>query len=184
MQSLGFESKNPTIFNMIADLESEGREIDFEEFLDAITSKLGDKESRVNFILYRLVSTESLICLMMIELDPSTWTTLEELPSNLVKLWMPLNLKKCFKELLLMDDKFQKRTFTTSWPKDQSDNVIKKYYHLKNKYLIMDISLGSSSRVILLKLVTLWFKKLLQNAAAHILNQPFNILLAHTFRLL
>jgi Ca2+-binding EF-hand superfamily protein len=47
MQSLGFESKNPTIFNMIADLESEGREIDFEEFLDAITSKLGDKESRV-----------------------------------------------------------------------------------------------------------------------------------------
>lgn len=32
---------------MIADLESEGREIDFEEFLDAITSKLGDKESRV-----------------------------------------------------------------------------------------------------------------------------------------
>jgi Ca2+-binding EF-hand superfamily protein len=31
---------------MIADLESEGREIDFEEFLDAITSKLGDKETR------------------------------------------------------------------------------------------------------------------------------------------
>ena len=30
MQSLGFESKNPTIFNMIADLEAEGREIDFE----------------------------------------------------------------------------------------------------------------------------------------------------------
>lgn len=31
---------------MIADLESEGREIDFQEFLDAITSKLGDKETR------------------------------------------------------------------------------------------------------------------------------------------
>ena len=29
MQSLGFESKNPTIFNMISDLESQGREIDF-----------------------------------------------------------------------------------------------------------------------------------------------------------
>jgi centrin-1 len=43
MQSLGFESKNPTIFNMIADLESQGREIDFEEFLDGITSRLGDK---------------------------------------------------------------------------------------------------------------------------------------------
>lgn len=26
---------------MIADLESEGKEIDFSEFLDAITSKLG-----------------------------------------------------------------------------------------------------------------------------------------------
>ena len=50
MQSLGFESKNPTIFNMIADLESEGREVDFEEFLDAITAKLGDKESRVPHI--------------------------------------------------------------------------------------------------------------------------------------
>jgi len=47
MQSLGFESKNPTIFTMIAELEAEGREIDFDEFLDAITSKLGDKESRV-----------------------------------------------------------------------------------------------------------------------------------------
>ena len=35
---------------MIADLESEGREVDFEEFLDAITAKLGDKESRVSHI--------------------------------------------------------------------------------------------------------------------------------------
>jgi Ca2+-binding EF-hand superfamily protein len=30
MQSLGFESKNPTIFNMICELESLGREVDFE----------------------------------------------------------------------------------------------------------------------------------------------------------
>ena len=51
MSSLGFESKNPTIFNMIAELESEGREIEFEDFLDAITSKLGDKESRVLFYI-------------------------------------------------------------------------------------------------------------------------------------
>ena len=50
MQSLGFESKNPTIFNMIAGLESLGREIDFEEFLDGITSKLGDKDSRVQML--------------------------------------------------------------------------------------------------------------------------------------
>ena len=31
---------------MIADLEKVGREIDFEEFLTAITSKLGDKETK------------------------------------------------------------------------------------------------------------------------------------------
>ncbi|PFH38011.1 centrin 2 [Besnoitia besnoiti] len=47
MQSLGFETKNPTIYQMIADLDRDGGgPIDFEEFLDAITAKLGDKESR------------------------------------------------------------------------------------------------------------------------------------------
>ncbi|EZG70002.1 centrin, caltractin [Gregarina niphandrodes] len=47
MQSLGFESKNPTIFNVIADLEKRSSgAIDFEEFLDGITSKLGDRESK------------------------------------------------------------------------------------------------------------------------------------------
>ena len=46
MQSLGFESKNPTIYQMIADLENQGPSIDFETFLDAITSKLGDKETK------------------------------------------------------------------------------------------------------------------------------------------
>ena len=48
MQSLGFESKNPTIYQMIADLDTEANAggIDFDQFLDAITAKLGDKESR------------------------------------------------------------------------------------------------------------------------------------------
>lgn len=46
MQSLGFENKNPTIYQMIAELEDLDREIDFEEFLDAITNKLGDKETK------------------------------------------------------------------------------------------------------------------------------------------
>merc|ERR1719223_2041881 len=46
MQSLGFQSKNPTIFQMIADLDTGATQIDFDEFLDAITSKLGDKETR------------------------------------------------------------------------------------------------------------------------------------------
>ena len=72
MQSLGFESKNPTIFQMITELEGEGREIDFEEFLDAITSKLGDKESRVNIVLFRMESTKYLNCLMMTRAETST----------------------------------------------------------------------------------------------------------------
>jgi Ca2+-binding EF-hand superfamily protein len=46
MQSLGFESKNPTIYSMIADLDRLGTSIDFDQFLDAITDKLGDKETR------------------------------------------------------------------------------------------------------------------------------------------
>ena len=48
MQSLGFESKNPTIYNMIQDLDTKANAggIDFDHFLDAITAKLGDKESR------------------------------------------------------------------------------------------------------------------------------------------
>ena len=43
MQSLGFDQKNPTIYNMIADLDYDNREVEFEEFLAAIIDKLGDK---------------------------------------------------------------------------------------------------------------------------------------------
>ena len=85
MQSLGFESKNPTIFNMIADLEGLGREVDFEEFLDGITSKLGDKESRVHIFSYRMELIKSLISSMTIIADISTLTTSEELQRNLAK---------------------------------------------------------------------------------------------------
>lgn len=60
---------------MIADLESEGREIDFEEFLDAITSKLGDKESRVIMALFREESTEFSTYLMTTEVEILTSTT-------------------------------------------------------------------------------------------------------------
>lgn len=82
MQSLGFESKNPTIFNMIADLEAEGREIDFEEFLDGITAKLGDKESRVNSLLVRMGLTRSSTFSMMTEPDQWTLIIFVELPKN------------------------------------------------------------------------------------------------------
>jgi hypothetical protein len=74
MQSLGFESKNPTIFNMICELESLGREVDFEEFLDGITSKLGDKESRVSHSLCRTASIRFSTSSTTTAPDPSTPT--------------------------------------------------------------------------------------------------------------
>lgn len=46
MHSLGFEKKSPTVYEMIAELEERGREIYFEEFLDAISNKLGNRETR------------------------------------------------------------------------------------------------------------------------------------------
>ena len=48
MQSLGFEAKNPTIYAMIADLDTHENSggINFDQVLDAITDKLGNKETR------------------------------------------------------------------------------------------------------------------------------------------
>lgn len=48
MQSLGFEQKNPTIYAMIADLDNHENQggINFDKFLDAITDKLGNKDSK------------------------------------------------------------------------------------------------------------------------------------------
>ena len=50
MQSLGFDQKNPTIFEMIRNLETYETEksggVSFDAFLDAIVNQLGDKESK------------------------------------------------------------------------------------------------------------------------------------------
>ena len=47
MQSLGFEAKNQTIYQMISDIDKDtSGEIDFEEFLDMMTAKMSDKDSR------------------------------------------------------------------------------------------------------------------------------------------
>lgn len=51
MQSLGFEAKNQTIYQMIADIDKDGNgTIDFEEFLDMMTAKMSDKVN-LSFIL-------------------------------------------------------------------------------------------------------------------------------------
>ena len=50
MQSLGFDTKNPTIFQLIADLDTPEAAkkwgIEFESFVEAINNKLGDKETQ------------------------------------------------------------------------------------------------------------------------------------------
>lgn len=47
MQSLGFESKNPTIYDMVSELASKNSNaVDFTQFVKAIEAKLGDKDSK------------------------------------------------------------------------------------------------------------------------------------------
>ena len=46
MQSLGFEAKNQTIYQMIGDIDKDNDgSIDFEEFLDMMTAKMSDKDT-------------------------------------------------------------------------------------------------------------------------------------------
>ena len=46
MQSLGFEAKNQTIYQMIADIDKDGTgSIDFDEFLDMMTAKMVNMSS-------------------------------------------------------------------------------------------------------------------------------------------
>lgn len=47
MQSLGFEAKNATVYQIITDIDKDGSgSIDFDEFLDMLTARMGDKDSR------------------------------------------------------------------------------------------------------------------------------------------
>ena len=49
MTSLGFESKNLAIFQMIADLDADGNgTIDFGEWLGLMTKRVTDRDSRAN----------------------------------------------------------------------------------------------------------------------------------------
>merc|ERR1712167_540849 len=49
MQSLGFEAKNQTIYQMISDLDKDGSgNIDFDEFLDMMTARMSDKDTRAD----------------------------------------------------------------------------------------------------------------------------------------
>ncbi|KAM3138858.1 hypothetical protein pb186bvf_009061 [Paramecium bursaria] len=49
MTSLGFEAKNQTIYQMIADLdEDHSGQIDFQEFLKLMTARISDKDSKAD----------------------------------------------------------------------------------------------------------------------------------------
>ncbi|KAA0155664.1 hypothetical protein FNF27_03921 [Cafeteria roenbergensis] len=51
MQSLGFEAKNATIYQMIGDIDKDGSgAIDFDEFLDMMTAKMSDKDTREDIV--------------------------------------------------------------------------------------------------------------------------------------
>jgi centrin-1 len=50
MTSLGFESKNGSIFQMITELDSDGSgNLDFDEFFGLMTTKISDKNSRSQY---------------------------------------------------------------------------------------------------------------------------------------
>merc|ERR1712018_137756 len=47
MKSLGFDVKHAVVFQMIAELDADGSgEIEFDEFLDMMTARISDKNSR------------------------------------------------------------------------------------------------------------------------------------------
>ena len=47
MKSLGFDTKNPAIFSMIADFDEDGNGvISFDEFLDMMTARISDRNTR------------------------------------------------------------------------------------------------------------------------------------------
>jgi Ca2+-binding EF-hand superfamily protein len=50
MVSLGFDSKNTVVFQMIADLdEDQSGLLEFDEFLYLMTNRITDKDSRANY---------------------------------------------------------------------------------------------------------------------------------------
>merc|ERR1711904_2472 len=63
MQSLGYESKNDTIFTMLAELDKDGNaSLDFEEFLELMSGKEGkdEKDTREEIDkIFRLFDPES-----------------------------------------------------------------------------------------------------------------------------
>ena len=49
MKSLGFDTKNPAIYRMVNDMDTDGSgQIDFDEFLDMMTARISDKNTKAD----------------------------------------------------------------------------------------------------------------------------------------
>ena len=62
MKSLGFETKNPAVYKMIADFDTnENGVIEFEEFLDMMTARISDKNTKADLerVALRVVSARA-----------------------------------------------------------------------------------------------------------------------------
>ena len=62
MQSLGFESKSPIVFGLVSELDMEKYEtgITFDEFVNEISNKLGDKSSKDGILrLFKLFDVDN-----------------------------------------------------------------------------------------------------------------------------
>ena len=52
LMNLGIDTKNQTLQNMLADIDKNGNaNIDFDEFIDMMTAKMSDKDTREDFSL-------------------------------------------------------------------------------------------------------------------------------------
>lgn len=93
MQSLAFDSKNPTIYELICELdttENAKKGVDFDSFVEAINNKLGDKETKAGirrifdlFIDDRNTDTITLACLRRIARELGEQMSNEELKDML-----------------------------------------------------------------------------------------------------
>ena len=68
MQSLGFESKNPIIYNIISEMDNGTNEgITFDDFLNTLAAKLGDRQSQEGISrIFELFDCDKSVFLLLI----------------------------------------------------------------------------------------------------------------------
>ena len=74
MQSLGFETKNPIIYNIIAEMDTGMNEgITFDDFLNVLAAKLGDRQSQEGIgRIFELFDCDKSVLFIINELNQKT----------------------------------------------------------------------------------------------------------------